>query len=91
MTGPEHYETAAALVGVAEQQDDEFTVEGRANVIALGQLHATLAVAAATALTGAAAFEAAPQSARREVEAWIDVAGTPVQRGTEPAPGHPAT
>ena len=49
MTGPEHYKTAEDLIGGIEDHGGDFTPEGRADVIALAQVHATLALAAATA------------------------------------------
>lgn len=46
MTGPEHYREAENLLDEVPGPDDEFT---RAERIAMAQVHATLANAAATA------------------------------------------
>jgi hypothetical protein len=49
LTGPEHFKTAEDLIGGVEEHGDDFTPEGRADVIAVAQVHATLALAAASA------------------------------------------
>lgn len=46
MTGPEHYREAEALLDEVSGPDDDFTRDER---IAMAQVHATLALAAATA------------------------------------------
>lgn len=48
MTGPEHYRQAERLIA-AVTLDDGHLIEDDPNVIALAQVHATLALAAATA------------------------------------------
>ena len=50
MTGPEHFKAAEELLAYVELHDDDFTPEGRAAQIAIAQVHATLASAAAAAL-----------------------------------------
>jgi len=51
-SGPEHFKAAEELIAGVEQYGGDFTPEGRADQIAIAQVHATLALAAATA-TGA--------------------------------------
>ena len=46
MTGPEHYRETEALLDEVPGPDDDFTRDER---IAMAQVHATLALAAATA------------------------------------------
>jgi hypothetical protein len=52
MTGPEHFKEAEDLVGDVQVHGGDYTPEGRAGAIAMAQVHATLALAAATASTG---------------------------------------
>ena len=49
-SGPEHYRTAEELIAGVEQYGDDFTPEGLTAQIAIAQVHAMLALAAATAL-----------------------------------------
>jgi hypothetical protein len=63
MTGPEHYVLAEKLLTEATQARGE---AARARRIAIAQVHATLAAAAATALGGS----------DLEPAAWRDAAGT---------------
>jgi hypothetical protein len=62
MTGPGHYFRAEELLVVAGRAQDE---DDAARVLAIAQVHATLALAAATAVNTPA-----------DNRAWIDVAGT---------------
>jgi len=62
MTGPEHYRAAEILLAEAESQPGQ----AAAHSIVAAQVHATLAVAAATALG----------TARDDALAWDDAAGT---------------
>jgi hypothetical protein len=48
-TGPEHFKLAEELIGYVKKDGGDMTPEGRADMIALAQVHATLALAAATA------------------------------------------
>ena len=65
MTGPEHYLEAERLLGALAGKDrGTFPQEDR--VVAEAQVHATLALAAATALSGSGL----------ESAAWRDSAGT---------------
>ncbi len=75
MTGPEHYTEAERLLGEAPTRHDDLTaIQDRALV------HATLALAAATALSGtpyqSAAGEAFVAMPDTDTNAWIAVAGT---------------
>ena len=78
MTGPEHYIAAEELledVGHAREEDDA------ARVLGIAQVHATLALAAATAVG----------RERRDIDnrAWVVAAGTGLSRpGPEPGPRH---
>ena len=67
MNGPSHYTMAEALIEEAQDILHARDTDGRAApLIAIGQVHATLALAAATALGTSAA----------EARAWTGVAGT---------------
>ncbi|WP_326646099.1 hypothetical protein OG884_15720 [Streptosporangium sp. NBC_01755] len=70
MSGPEHYGQAEHLLGLADRSpmggDEERFYLGAA------QVHATLALAAATALTG----DRASYTDEPEIRAWHAVAGT---------------
>ena len=76
MTGPEHYVAAEEFledVGHARDEDDA------ARVLGIAQVHAPLALAAATAV------------GRRDTDnrAWVGAAGTKLSRpGPEPGPRH---
>ncbi|MFE0808160.1 hypothetical protein ACFW34_11840 [Streptomyces sp. NPDC058848] len=77
MTGPEHYREAERLLAVAASSD-QTTYEG-ANpeadrTIAEAQVHATLALAAATAMSGTQ-----NGMARVDFNAWGAVAGVPLE------------
>jgi len=65
-TGPEHYRKAQELLTVAE--DDGTTIDGAMWRIAAAQAHATLALAAATAL-GTSQSGGAPW---QDYTAWIN-------------------
>jgi hypothetical protein len=71
MTGPEHYREAEVLMADADEAGS-ITPEGLA-LIALAQVHATLALAAATALHGSA-DAGQPMS---DDKAWRAAAATP--------------
>ncbi|MET8978509.1 hypothetical protein ABZX85_23115 [Streptomyces sp. NPDC004539] len=79
MTGPEHYHEAERLLAVAADSS-ETTYAGENpeadRTIAEAQVHATLALAAATALS-VPARSLNVQQARSEAEAWIGAAGVP--------------
>ena len=78
MTGPEHYIAAEELledVGHARDEDDA------ARVLGIAQVHATLALAAVTAVG----------TTDTENPAWVAAAGTKLSRlGPEPGPRHQA-
>lgn len=69
MTGPEHYKYAEHLIAVANQASD-----GIALTLAEAQVHATLALAAATAM---GALDAADINTT-DLDAWCAATGTPV-------------
>jgi hypothetical protein len=71
MTGPQHYEEAERLARVAATFHGEPTAR-EIQLAQLGQLHATLALAAATALDGAVLCGVVPLA---EYSAWAVVAG----------------
>jgi|GEM_PF-902311 len=76
MTGPEHYIAADELLEDAGHARDE---DDAARVLGIAQVHATLALAAATAV------------GRRDIDnrAWVVAAGTGLSRpGPEPGPRH---
>jgi len=70
MTGPEHYREAERLLAVADVYDEDGAWATAKARRAEAQVHATLALAAATALI-------APQGAGRsiDVQQWINAAG----------------
>ena len=76
MTGPDHYREAERYLGVlVEKERGEYP--GEESIVAEAQVHAILALAAATALGTSAA----------EALTWAEVAGTrPSDGGTEPGP-----
>lgn len=82
VSGPEHYELAEELIGDVKLRGGEYTEEGRADAIALAQVHATLAHAAATALA------AAGRMPIYEYQAWADVCGEPAEDAATAAAGH---
>jgi len=65
MTGPEHYREAQLLL--ADPNYGEPKGIGRSETIAAAQVHAMLALAAATALSG---------DSPQDVQAWRDAVGT---------------
>ncbi|MFE9845831.1 hypothetical protein [Streptomyces goshikiensis] len=73
MTGPEHYREAERLLGLATDNDGDFSVTGEftAALVTGAQVHATLALAAATAL-----IDETPRSdCFANYQAWQTVAG----------------
>jgi hypothetical protein len=72
MTGPTHYSMAEFRIGEAQDAFRQGDPDGRAaSHIAMGQLHATLALTAATALG----------TSGTETRAWTEVAGTKLSQG----------
>ncbi|QCR49856.1 hypothetical protein [Streptomyces sp. SGAir0924] len=76
MTGPEHYREAERLIkGLTTDTGAVYVEDGNEQVIALAQVHATLALAAATAL-----IDETPRSdCFSNYKAWQDVAGSEYQ------------
>jgi hypothetical protein len=75
MTGPEHYREAERLLDTATDNDGDIQTDDgmTANILTAAQVHATLALAAATAIP------LVPAHVLAEMKAWSDVAGTPGQ------------
>jgi hypothetical protein len=74
MTGPEHYRAAEAhLVNASNERHDELTH------LAYAQVHATLALAAATALGLGRADDHGMLS--EDANAWQNTAGVPLHDG----------
>ncbi|WP_084518046.1 hypothetical protein [Microtetraspora niveoalba] len=74
MTGPEHYREAERLLVGCKTQDGALLIEeGTAEVLAAAQVHATLALAAATALLSPVA--AGGYDDDRDLRAWRAAAG----------------
>lgn len=67
MTGPEHYTAAEDLIRRTEKNPEE--VEWVAQTLGRAQVHATLALAAATAQAGL------PRTSDAEWFSWIEAAG----------------
>jgi hypothetical protein len=90
MTGPEHYRQAEQLIGSVTKRDAlsgarilaPGNPECRRDVLALAQVHATLALAAATALAHAGEMHYADD------EAWQETAATANARKAEAARGN---
>ncbi|MFD6970719.1 hypothetical protein [Streptomyces sp. NPDC059949] len=78
MTGPEHYREAELLLATAHDGNDT-TFEGHNpeadREIAKAQVHATLALAAATAMSAPVADDLAGFTTE-EFDAWYKTAGT---------------
>lgn len=73
-TGPEHYREAERLIkGLTTATGAVYVEDGNEQVIALAQVHATLAAAAATAMSGTK-----NGMAPVDFEAWDAVAGVPM-------------
>lgn len=68
MRGPDHYREAERLLGVAEQRVSENwpaeSGEHKADILAAAQVHATLALAAATAAEQATRYDGDELGAR---------------------------
>ncbi|MEW2127065.1 hypothetical protein AB0891_25430 [Streptomyces sp. NPDC007259] len=79
MTGPEHYREAERHLSAASFTTgpigDVVHPKGAAHHLAMAQVHATLALAAATALVD----ETPRSDSHSEYRAWSNVAGSPYQ------------
>ncbi|MFB6787634.1 hypothetical protein ACFCWT_13255 [Streptomyces olivaceus] len=83
MTGPEHYREAERLLqGLMTERGSVYVEEGNEQVIGVAQAHATLALAAATALSAPdrGATNVAVRSDRR---AWNAAAGVTIPEGDD--------
>lgn len=75
MTGPEHYDRAEHLIRYAASTEKE---ERRMSALAEAQVHATLALAATTALTAPVSTDTEDGSGhatKADYDAWVSVAG----------------
>jgi hypothetical protein len=76
MTGPEHYREAERLIkGLKTDSGAVYVEDGNEQVIALAQVHATLALAAATAMGAPVDGEADSGLPPQDAKAWNAVAG----------------
>lgn len=75
MTGPEHYREAERLLAESAVNGSEGTYFVRPESLAAAQVHATLALAAATA--GRSSSGPMPTPGREDRKAWAEVAITP--------------
>lgn len=79
MTGPEHYREAERLIAIAENPYDFELTQAERHTIALGaQVHATLSLAAATALSHWTPDGTMPQPDR--MDWWRAASGDPAER-----------
>ncbi|NKE59581.1 hypothetical protein FXN61_23335 [Lentzea sp. PSKA42] len=88
MNGPEHYAAAQEFLAAAKADDIEPGEAAEVSNLAIAQVHATLALAAATAMAGSiitarGTVTAALPSA--DVKAWQAVAGVSSQASGEQA------
>lgn len=82
MTGPEHYREAERLIkGLTTDTGAVYVEDGNEQILALAQVHATLALAAATAMS--APLDAEPDSGLPPADAreWNRVAGVIPPKG----------
>ncbi|MFG3048100.1 hypothetical protein ACGFZR_24610 [Streptomyces sp. NPDC048241] len=76
MTGPEHYHEAERLIQELTTDSGAVYVEdGNEQVIALAQVHATLALAAVTAIAAPIVGQGDAGLPADEYTAWSEVAG----------------
>lgn len=80
MTGPEHYLEAERLMKGCKNSYGALVIEdGTAEVLAAAQVHATLALAAATAMGSPVDGEGDSGLPPRDCKAWYDAAGVKPQ------------
>jgi hypothetical protein len=76
MNGPQHYREAERLIkGLKTDSGAVYVEEGNEQVIALAQVHATLALATATAMGAPVDQEADSGLPPQDAKAWNDAAG----------------
>ncbi|MGA5604053.1 hypothetical protein ACPCUF_23960 [Streptomyces griseoincarnatus] len=76
MTGPEHYREAERLVSSLKTERGALYIEdGNEQVLAAAQVHATLALAAATAMGAPVDGEADSGLPPQDAKAWNNAAG----------------
>ena len=76
MTGPEHYSEAERLLAVANDYEEDNAPKTAATRRAAAQVHATLALAAATALAGNPSREGLPSDDWKAWYAAVSVKGS---------------
>ncbi|WP_068922144.1 hypothetical protein [Planobispora rosea] len=76
MTGPEHYREAERLAGIAKS--DHYPAQVKEQAARVAQVHATMALVAATALLGPAV---AADIIGPDLREWDKVAGVPASEG----------
>ncbi|MGW0131942.1 hypothetical protein [Streptomyces sp. NPDC003299] len=82
MTGPEHYREAERLAQSLKTPNGAIYIEpGNEQVSAIAQVHATLALAAATAMGAPVDGEADSGLPARDRTAWYEVAGVKPTKG----------
>jgi hypothetical protein len=76
MNGPDHYREAERLIkGLKTDSGAVYVEDGNDQVIALAQVHATLALAAATAMGAPVDGEADSGLPPQDAKAWNSAAG----------------
>lgn len=80
MTGAEHYREAERLIkGLTTDTGAVYVADGNEQIIALAQVHATLAQAAAVAMSAPVDGESDSGLPVRDCTAWYEVAGVKPQ------------
>ena len=72
MTGPEHYREAERLLNLAQEQKENWSAEQQTYIATRAGAHATLALAAATAVPAANAYDGDEDGSRSR--GWSGVA-----------------
>ncbi|MFF8656765.1 hypothetical protein [Streptomyces huasconensis] len=80
MTGPEHYRAAEELLALAANLDKGDAPQSATDCRTDAQVHATLALAAATALSAPLDGETDSGMPQRDAETWWAVAGVKPQK-----------
>jgi hypothetical protein len=82
MTGPEHYREAERLIkGLTTDTGAVYVEDGNEQALALAQVHATLALAAATSMSAPLDGEPETGLPQRDAEAWYQAAGVKPKGG----------
>ncbi|MET9465842.1 hypothetical protein ABZY44_13745 [Streptomyces sp. NPDC006544] len=83
MTGPEHYHKAEQLLADADSYEDDQATELARDRRAEAQVHALLALAAATAMAAPVDQETDSGMPPADATAWYKAAGTQPAKGGE--------